>query len=88
MTGVIDLVIYASFLLTPLSGLIVFQLLLRSGLLTTGTTERKVLFFRRTAEYFSFNSQIHRWLAMAGFIIGWAVGTGLYITLLDRFYFS
>lgn len=88
MTGVIDLLIYASFLFTPLSGLLVLQLLLRSGLLTAETTERKVPFFRRTAEYFSFKSKIHRWLAMAGFFIGWVVGTGLYITLLDRFYFG
>ena len=56
MAGVIDVVIYASFLLSPLSGSLVFQLLLRSGLLTAGTTERKVPFYLSTAEYFSFKS--------------------------------
>ena len=80
--------VYAGFLLSPLSGLLVFRLLLRSGLLTAGTTERKVPFYRSTAEGFSFKSQIHRWIAMAGFLIGWAVGAGVYMSLLSRFYFT
>lgn len=88
MTSVIDLLIYLSFLLTPLSGLLVFQLLLRSGVVTAGTTQQKIPFFGITAEYFTFKSQIHRWLTMVGFLVGWAIGTGLYMTLLDRFYFS
>lgn len=88
MAGMVDVLIYASFLFTPLSGLLVIQLLLRSGLFTAGTTERKVPLFSIKADYFVFKSQVHKWLVMAGFFIGWFVGTGVYVYLLDQLYFN
>ncbi|ERG93911.1 hypothetical protein [Haloquadratum walsbyi] len=88
MTGRVTLLIYASFILTPLCGLAIVQLLLRSGLFTAETTEQQVAFFPASSTFLEFKSQLHRWVVMAGFFIGWIVGIGLYIYLLDQFYFN
>lgn len=88
MAALITLLIYLSFIFTPLGGFVVLQLLLRAGWFTAGTTERKSPFLSATSEYFEFKSRVHRWAALGGFFLGWMVTLGLYIRLLDVFYFQ
>lgn len=88
MAGVFDVLVYASFLLTPLVGFAVLQLLLSSGLFTAGTEERTVPFFSTTADYFTFKSRPHKWVVMAGFFASWIAALGVYIYFVDRLYFG
>lgn len=88
MPPAFDPVVYLSFLLTPLGGLFILQVLLRTGWFTEGTDERKVPVLPTTTEYFVFKSRVHRWAVMAGFFLGWLLTVGVYIYVFDTFYFG
>lgn len=84
----LDALIYAGFLATPLAGFAVMQAPLRSGLFTAGTERRAVPLFLTTGEYFTYRSRFHELVVMAGFFLGWVTALGAYVYLLDMYYFG
>lgn len=89
MVSPLDIVVWLSFLLTPVGGVVGYHFLLRTGLFTDGTVTHSVLFFGQPAEYYTFTSRRHKLVAvLVGLGGGWGLTLLVYICVLNAVYYT
>jgi hypothetical protein len=86
MVAPLDVLVYLGFLVTPLVGSVVQQLLVRTGWFTDSERGSPPSRSRATGERVAYKSRAHRLAVLGGFFVGWVGAVGVYGYVLATVY--